>query len=193
MIKIEELTRGSIIEYVQSNPLRPHYMSTVRDFVWGITSDENAIDVVELGKFGRNGYIELRDVLGVEITETVLSVGYGFLHINNMQDCITYYRDDFGYIKLDTYGVQHIYIGGKPIKYIHNLQRIFLDYTGKKLEYKKSDLPKKEFRSAIYQEKELSPEEALKKIDSLLERESRVIADDKNFGIKFFGEPSQNT
>lgn len=163
---IQEFMQGSVIEYQQKNPLKPGYLKYFKDIVWGTTTDEDSNDLLEIGKFGCNGYLYLTDVIGVDITE-VLLIDYGFLRIEKISDCITYYRDDFGYVKLDTYGIEHVYMKGKPIRYLHDFQRVFFDYKGYILYPKISQLPKQEFKSKLVVTKELTHDEMLDKIKDL--------------------------
>lgn len=164
--KIEEFMRGSVIEFQQNNQLKPNYGKWLTDIVWGTTTDENERDVLEVGKFGSRGYIDICDVKGKELTESIL-LDYGFIHINNGSDVSTYFRDDFGYIKLDTYGVEHVYMKGKPIKYLHNFQRIFFDYKGYALFPKVSLPPQQEFRSKYVKQKNPTADEILSTIASI--------------------------
>lgn len=164
--KIQEFMRGSVIEFQQNNSLKPNYGKWITDIVWGVTTDENERDVLEVGQFGRLGYIDLLDVRGKELTESIL-IDYGFIFISNGSNISTYYRDDFGYIKLDTYGVEHVYMKGKPIKYLHNFQRIFFDYKGYILYPKISSAPKQEFRSKYVATKQYSADEILSNISSI--------------------------
>lgn len=164
--KIQEFMRGSEIEYQQKNQLQPGYLKYFRDKVWGTDSDEDGRDIVSIGNIGCRGYLYVEDIIGIEITETMVK-DYGFLRIENISDCITYFRDDFGYIKLDTYGIEHVYMKGKPIRYLHDFQRIFYDYKGYILYPKKSDMPRKEFKSALVVEKKLTADEMLQKIENL--------------------------
>ena len=180
---IQEFMRGSVIEYQQKNPLQPNYLKYFRDIVWGTTTDDNANDILEIGKFGCKGYIDLSDVCGVEITDSIIK-DYGFVLIENLSDAITFYRDDFGYIKLDTYGIEHVYMKGKCIKYLHNFQRVFLDYTGKMLYPKPSSLPKKEFKSLIIKPKEYDADTLLKNIKEL-QSISSVKSDDVSIELEF--------
>lgn len=158
--------RGSVIEYRQTNPLKPGYLSFIQEIVWGTTSDDDGRDMLEIGKFGCKGYVYLDDISGVEINDKILE-DYGFIRINNMSNLITYYRDDFGYVKLDAYGVEHVYMKGKCIKYLHSFQRVFFDYTGKILFPHKSEQPKKEFKSAFEKEKTVTAEDVLENIEKL--------------------------
>lgn len=145
---IEEFMRGSVVEFQQTNPREPKYLSWFKDIVWGTTTDDDSRDYLQIGKFGCRGYVPLHSIQGVEITEKIIE-DYGFLNIKKSQDCITYYRDDFGYVKLDTYGIEHVYMKGKCIKYLHNFQRIFLDYTGRLLYPKPSQPPKQDFKATL--------------------------------------------
>lgn len=164
--KIEEFMRGGIIEYQQVNPRLDNYLSWIRDIVWGTTTDDNSVDHVEVGKFGCKGYMPLTIIQGVEITDKIIEE-YGFLRITGTQDYTTYYRDDFGHIKLDTYGVEHVYMKGKCIKYLHNFQRIFFDYKGYILYPKVSQLPKQEWKSKLVVTKEHTADEMLKTIEDI--------------------------
>lgn len=174
--------RGSVIEYVQTSQLLPGYMKTIRDIVWGTTTDNDSRDILEIGKFGCNGYIPLSAVEGVELTESIL-IDYGFIRINEVSDCITYFRDDFGYAKLDTYGIEHVYMKGKCIKYLHNFQRVFLDYTGHILYPKVSEKPKQEWKSSYVKTKEISADEILKGIEEI--KNVGAIIDSSSINIDF--------
>jgi hypothetical protein len=166
MHRIEEFMRGCIIEYQQTNQLKPNYLRWIETIVWGTTTDDNGRDIIEIGKFGSEGYIDLADVKGIEVTETIL-VKYGFILMENMSNISTYYRDDFGFVKLDTYGIEHIFMKGKPIKYLHSFQRVFFDYTQKQLRPKPSERPPVEFESKFFPKKKISTDEMMKGIEHM--------------------------
>jgi len=164
--RIEELMRGSCIEYQEENPLSKDYCKWFKDIVWGISSDdETQRDILQVGKYGRK-IIDISSARGIEITEDIL-LDYGFLHHKNSENITTYYRDDIGFISLAVYGLEHIYMKGKSIKYLHNFQRVFLDYTGKLLYPKKSDPPKDGPKLSFQLIKPQSGKEILDGIDKL--------------------------
>lgn len=181
--KIEEFMRGSVIEYQQKNQLKPGYLKYYKDIVWGTDSDEDGRDMVSIGRLGCNGVLYVEDIIGVDITEKLME-DYGFINMKNGSDCITYYRDDFGYVKLDTYGLEHVYMKGKPMRYLHDFQRVFFDYKGYILYPKVSDQPKKEFKSTLVVEKKLTADEMLIKIDTLVKR-SDASTDSIGLKLKF--------
>jgi hypothetical protein len=163
---IQEFMRGSIVEWRQISPIKGGYLKWHKDIVWGITTDNNERDALEIGKFGCHGLVDLQDIRGVEITEVILD-DYGFIRVETKSDLVTYYRDDFGYVKLDVYGLEHVYMKGKCIQYLHNFQRIFFDYTGRTLVPKISERPKSEFKSKYVKQYPLTASEMLKSIEEL--------------------------
>lgn len=163
---VYEFFKGCTIDFRQLNPRLPNYGKFIRSTVYGVSTDENGVDVLEIGKHGEYGYVDVSDVSGVEITEKIIEK-LGFIRTSINQDCITYYREDLGYIKLSTYGVEHLYWKGGSIKYLHTLERVVFDFKGVKLKYIKSSLPKQEFVSKLIKHKEFDASEALKKLDEL--------------------------
>lgn len=142
-IKVEELMRGVWVEYQEERTFHKDYGKWFKDIVWGYSTDEEQRDLVEIGKFGVRGYVNIDCLRGIEITEDML-LDYGFIQVVGLKNIVTYYRDDFGHVKLDTYGIEHIYMRGKNIKWFHNFQRVFYDYTGKTLQPKQTKEPVKE-------------------------------------------------
>ncbi len=182
--KIEEFIRGSVIEYQQQNQLKAGYLKYYQDIVWGTDSDEDGRDIVSIGKFGCNGILYMNEIIGVDITEKLL-IDYGFLNVTgNKTDCITYYRDDFGHVKLDTYGIEHLYMKGKPLRYLHDFQRVFFDYKGYILYPKISDMPRKEFESKLVITKKHTADEMLTVIKGL-EKISSEPSVKVDFTLKF--------
>ena len=176
--RIEEFMRGSIVQYKEESPLRGKFCAWYRDIVWGTSTDSDGRDIVEIGKHGCNGYLPLESISGIELTEDVL-LDYGFLQVNKQQSLATYYRDDIGYLKLSVYGVENLFSGGKPCRYIHQFQRVFFDFTHKILNPKISEPPVIE-KKASFQLFELkSGEQMLKEIADL---ENKYCA---GGGIKF--------
>lgn len=165
MIRIEELMRGSIIEY-QCNKQSKDYGRWFKDIVWGISSDEDGRDFVEIGMNGLKGWISISNIKGIELTEDIL-FDYGFLLVNNLNSLVTFYRDDCGYVKLDTYGIQPLFREGEPIRYLHNFQRIFFDTHNKLLVPRVSEMPKVDVESKLKITKPKSAQELLDEIKIL--------------------------
>jgi hypothetical protein len=159
--------RGSLIEYKEERRFNTGYGKWFKDIVWSCTTDEDERDIVEIGQFGCQGYVDLDTIRGIEVTE-VMMVDYGFLITKNMDNHLMLYRDDFGYVRFSTYGIEHVYMFGKPIKYLHNFQRIFLDYTGKLLHPKLSSKPKEE--PILSFQKKKTGDEILAELKDLSER-----------------------
>ena len=168
-IRVEELMRGSIIEYKEERPLHKGYGKWFRDLCWGITGGDDGRDYVEIGQFGSQGYIDLSCIKGIDITEDLM-LEYGFLITKNLDNHLMLFRDDFGYVKFATYGIEHIYMAGKAIKYLHNFQRIFLDYTGRTLHPKQSKPPKEPPKFSVEIKKQKSGEELLHELKDLQSR-----------------------
>jgi hypothetical protein len=172
-ISVNELMRGSWIEYKEERQLHRDYGKWFKDLVWGFSTDDEQRDVVEVGKFGVRGYLAIDCIRGIDITEDML-LDYGFLLITGLKNIVTYYRDDFGHVKLDTYGLQHIYGKGKPIKYWHNFQRIFYDYTGKILVPKTTKEPVKERELTRTEKQILHPKSNEEIIAALKDAEAKL-------------------
>lgn len=168
-IKIESLMRGAIIEYQEYRTSYEGFGKWFKDIVWGTSTDDDSRDVVQLGLHGCNGWIELDHIVGVDITEDIL-LDYGFIQIHGSSDSISYFRDDFGYVKLDVYGIQPIYMYGKTIRYLHDFQRIFLDYKGKKLIARITNNPKEEPKFLFELKKPVTADEMIKQIEEVKAR-----------------------
>lgn len=176
-IKVEDLIRGAIIEYQDDRQFidgKPNkeFGKWFMDIIWGYTTDNDQRDMVEVGKFGVRGYIDLSCIRGLDITEDML-LDYGFQMVTGLKNLVTYYRDDVGHFKLTTYGIEHIYMNGKVLRYWHDFQRVFYDYTGKQLHPKVSELPKKEieFQSQYFPVKPKTDEDivrAMERTDAIL-------------------------
>lgn len=166
MIKLEELRRGSTIEYQITDRKQKNYLSFVKDTVYGVTTDDNGIDYVEVGKSGRTKFIELSDVKPIEVTDKTLEE-LGFIKISNNVDCITFYRDDIGYLKLGTYGVESMLKPGLNMRYLHRFENCFYETNNYTLRYRESKQPEKKKKFTFELHKSLSPDEALNEIKKM--------------------------
>lgn len=171
MIKVEELMRGSIIEYREERQLNKGYGKWFVDIVWGFSTDDDSRDVVEIGVNGSKGFIDISCISGVELNEDVL-LDYGFINVHNSSDSISYYREDIGYVKLSTYGIEHVFMLGKSIKFLHNFQRVFFDYKGYKLQPRVTAFPKANPKYSFEIVKPITAEEMIKNIEAMKQRQA---------------------
>jgi len=160
---IEEFMRGSLIQYQEESAIKGTLAKWYTEVVWGTSTDNDGRDIVEIGKYGCNGYLDLSVIRGIDLTEEIL-LDYGFLQVNKQSSLITFYRDDIGYLKLSVYGVECLFTGGKPIKYLHSFQRVFFDYTGKRLSPKTSEPPKVEKKLSFEFHEKKTGDQILKEI-----------------------------